>query len=286
MACGIYKIENLINGKIYIGQSVDIQYRFSNHKSESFNPKSNAYDTAIHRAIRKYGVNNFSFEIVEECKQEQLSEREIYWIDYFHSFGNGYNLTTGGEGVPATNIKEAQKLWDDGLSVKEISTMMHCKQHTIIRILESYDNYNSKESYKRGRVKAGEKLRKPVMQYDKNGNFIKRYSSITEAATTIGTNHSTLSESLGSNNRFAVGGYQWTYEGEEPPGVYNPRTSNEKKPVLQLDKQGNIVAEYASVSDAIRAVGLKNLGSISRCCDNKQCTAGGYCWKWKYSNKD
>ena len=56
---GIYKITNLINEKVYIGQSVDINYRFNNHKSESFNPKSNAYNTAIHRAIRKYGVKIF-----------------------------------------------------------------------------------------------------------------------------------------------------------------------------------------------------------------------------------
>ena len=162
---------------------------------------------------------------------------------------------------------------------------MRCQQHTIIRILESYDNYNSKESYKRGRIKVGEKLSKAVVQYDKNGNFIKKYLSVTEAATTIGINRSTLNEALCSKNRFAAGGYQWIYEWEAPPGVYNPKTSNKKKPVLQFDKQGNIIAEYASVSDAIRSVGLKNLGSISRCCDNKQCTAGGYCWKWKYSNK-
>ena len=108
--CGIYKIQNLINGKIYIGQSVDIDYRFRNHKSESFNPKSNAYDTAIHRAIRKYGVENFLFDIVEECCQDELREREIYWINYYGSFGNGYNLTTGGEGVPTVNIKQVQNL--------------------------------------------------------------------------------------------------------------------------------------------------------------------------------
>ena len=73
--CGIYKIENLINGKIYIGKSVDIDNRIRNHKSESFNPISNAYDTAIHRAIRKYGIDNFSFEVVEECNRDDLNKK-------------------------------------------------------------------------------------------------------------------------------------------------------------------------------------------------------------------
>lgn len=281
MACGIYKIENLINGKIYIGQSVDIEYRFKNHKSESFNPKSNAYDTAIHRAIRKYGVDNFSFEIIEECEQDQLHEREIYWIDYYNSFGNGYNLTNGGEGVPTINIKQTQKLWDDGLSIKEISVIMHCQQHTVIRILESYDKYDNEESYRRGRIKAGEKLSKPIIQYDKNGNFIKKYSSITEASKAIGIECSNISNALGNNGRLSVGGYQWTYDGEPPPGAYSPKTFNTKKPVLQFDRQGNFIAEYSSASEAAQSVGLKSVNSISRSCNNKQYTAGGYCWKWK-----
>ena len=281
MACGIYKIENLINGKVYIGQSVDIQYRFRNHKSESFNPKSNAYDTAIHRAIRKYGVDNFSFEIVEECEQDQLRAREIYWINYYHSFGEGYNLTSGGEGVSTIDIKRVRKLWDDELSIKEISVIMNCQQHTIIRILESYDKYNRKESYRRGRIKVGEKLSRPIVQYDKNGSLIQRYISITEAAKVTGINHSCISEAL-CGGQASAGGYQWIYEGENPPGVYNTKSSNEKKPVLQFDKQGNFITEYDSVSSAVCAVGLKNVRSVSRCCDNKQQTAGGYYWRWKF----
>lgn len=280
MACGIYKIKNLINGKVYIGQSVDIQYRFNNHKSESFNPKSNAYDTAIHRAIRKYGIENFSFEIVEECEQENLRDREIYWISHYGSFGNGYNLTSGGEGVPTVNIKQAQQLWDDGLSIEEISIIMCCQKHTVIRILESYEQYNQTESYKRGRENARKKMSKPVLQYDLNGNFIQRYSSAIAAEKQTGINASNI-RGVSSRHRSVAGNYQWTYEGEVPPCVYHPKTSNDKKPVLQVDQQGNVLAEYESASSAARAVGLKSVNSITRCCADKQSTAGGYCWRWK-----
>lgn len=59
---------------------MDIKRRLSEHKSYSFNPNHNSYNYAIHRAIRKYGIENFSFEIIEECSIEQLDEREKYWI--------------------------------------------------------------------------------------------------------------------------------------------------------------------------------------------------------------
>ena len=150
--CGIYKITNLINEKVYIGQSVDINYRFNNHKSESFNPKSNAYNTAIHRAIRKYGVENFSFEVIEECTKELLSEREIYWIAYYNSYGNGYNLTSGGEGVPSIDRQAVFNLWDDGLSIDEISKIISCEKHTAICILKSYELYSNEESYKQSHM--------------------------------------------------------------------------------------------------------------------------------------
>lgn len=278
--CGIYKIENLINGKIYIGQSVDIQYRFRNHKSESFNPKSNAYDTAIHRAIRKYGVDNFSFDVIEECDQDKLREREVYWINYYQSFGNGYNLTSGGEGVPTVNIKQTQKLWDNGLSIKEIAQNLNCQQHTVIRILESYDKYSKQESYKRGRENARKKMNKTVLQYDLYGVFIQKYESIEAASIATNIKRNNISSAL-TGKVLSAGGYQWTYDGDNQPGIYDPKSFNDKKPVLQFDLYYNFIAEYSSATEAAKAVGLKCINSITKCCNNKQHTAGGYCWKWK-----
>ena len=86
--CGIYKITNLVNEKVYIGQAQDIEKRWREHKCSS---KSN--NQILYRAIRKYGLENFSFEILEECKAEQLNEKENYWIKYFNSQNEGYNET-------------------------------------------------------------------------------------------------------------------------------------------------------------------------------------------------
>lgn len=95
---GIYKIENLINHKCYIGQSVKIEQRWKNHKITAKNLNDKNYDNPLYRAIRKYGIENFSFEIIEECSVNELNNRQRYWIKHYDSFFNGYNLTMGGDG--------------------------------------------------------------------------------------------------------------------------------------------------------------------------------------------
>lgn len=94
--CGIYKITNKLNGKCYIGQSIDIHHRWYTHK----NPKTWVADKGkvLYRAFVKYGIENFTFEIIEECPRKQLDIREKYWVRYFDSYSNGYNMTKGGQG--------------------------------------------------------------------------------------------------------------------------------------------------------------------------------------------
>ena len=94
---GIYKITNQINGKCYIGQSTNIHKRWNNHRSAYQNQNAHEYNYYLYRAMRKYGIENFTFEVIEECKQSELNKRETYWIDYYDSYKNGYNLTNGGD---------------------------------------------------------------------------------------------------------------------------------------------------------------------------------------------
>ena len=89
---GIYKITDLTNNKIYIGQSNNILRR----KSEHF-CKNRYSNSIIDKTIQEKGVDNFSFEIIEECNLEELSDREKYWIAYYDSFNHGYNQTRGGQ---------------------------------------------------------------------------------------------------------------------------------------------------------------------------------------------
>ena len=112
----IYKYTNKINGKVYIGQTNNLQKRFNGHKSEAFNPKSKGYNLPFHCAIRKYGIKNFIYEVLEEIEdgesQDFINDREIFFIDFYHSLTteNGYNLTVGGDGCPKSPLTYEEKL--------------------------------------------------------------------------------------------------------------------------------------------------------------------------------
>lgn len=98
---GIYKITNRINGKVYIGKSVHIKRRWAEHKSRSTISKNKSYP--LYLAFIKYGINNFVFEIVEECEASMLDELEKKNIKKFNSMIGkekswGYNIRSGGAG--------------------------------------------------------------------------------------------------------------------------------------------------------------------------------------------
>jgi group I intron endonuclease len=88
---GIYGIAHIATGRQYVGQSVDCFERFKQHST----PKKNS--AGIKGAIMKYGVDAFSFVILEECSKEKLNEREVWWIAELGTLSpGGYNLTSGG----------------------------------------------------------------------------------------------------------------------------------------------------------------------------------------------
>lgn len=91
---GIYAIKNQANGKVYIGQSVDIARRWRDHLNEL---KQNKHrNSHLQSAFLMYGVEAFTFEIIEECSREMLDELEHFYIREFNSLKNGYNQESGG----------------------------------------------------------------------------------------------------------------------------------------------------------------------------------------------
>lgn len=92
--CGVYKITHIGSGKSYIGISKNIHRRWVQHKSW-VNTKNRR--SAIYAAMQKYGIDAFSWQIIEQCDADSLEVRERHWIAVFDTFNNGYNLTAGGE---------------------------------------------------------------------------------------------------------------------------------------------------------------------------------------------
>lgn len=126
---GIYKITNTINGKSYIGQSNCIQRRFAQHKSPyEQNRHSNK---PLYKAFLKYGIENFKFEIIEECPIEKLNEREQYWISFYKTLThqNGYNITCGGENNADENHPRHKLTKEDVIDIRtRYNNHERCKQ--------------------------------------------------------------------------------------------------------------------------------------------------------------
>lgn len=105
MKSGIYKIENKINGKIYIGQAVNLNQRKSTHFWEL--KINNHHNIKLQKSFNKYGIDNFTFEIIELCEKELLNERELFWINELNP---QYNIRGGGNSIYGfTHSEETKK---------------------------------------------------------------------------------------------------------------------------------------------------------------------------------
>ena len=91
---GIYKITCIKTGEIYIGKSVDIKSRWQQHCKSAFNCGTIAH-SLLHTKMKQYGIENFTFELVEQVPKEQLSERESFYIDFYQSKKVGLNERRG-----------------------------------------------------------------------------------------------------------------------------------------------------------------------------------------------
>ena len=88
---GIYKITNLQNNMCYVGQSADIASRWKQHIKRGLGAETPTKNK-LYPIMSSIGVENFSFEVIEECQRSQLNEREDYWQKYFHAIDFGYSI--------------------------------------------------------------------------------------------------------------------------------------------------------------------------------------------------
>lgn len=131
----IYKITNKVNNKVYIGQTrYTLEFRWRQHQHKKDN-------THFHNAIRKYGPENFSVEVLEECDYEDLNSKEIFYIAKYNSFAEGYNLTLGGDGnrrlLLDNKYDEIQELYLSGFSSVKIAELYDVDKASILKILKS-----------------------------------------------------------------------------------------------------------------------------------------------------
>ena len=219
--CGIYRIHNLITEKDYIGQSTNIYHRWQQHKARYD-------DCAIHKALKKYGVENFTFTIIEECPQNMLDERERYWIAYYNSYKNGYNEDDGGKQPTSTKCDRPIEAYDlEGHFVKVYPSIsaaareLECEASLISAVIQK--RRPTAKGYQFKAVDDVETVIGPfvkkksgpsgkiVLQYDLKDNLLNEFVSASEAARQTGLHAQNIS-GVCRGLKKTCGGYKWKYK--------------------------------------------------------------------------
>ena len=148
----IYKITNKINGKSYIGQTIqNVKERFYQHCATKCSQA--ILNMVIHKAINKYGKSNFTIEVIEEVESTNLNDRERYWIRYYDSYNNGYNSTEGGQdGIKLFKNLDTESIvreYKSGKSLREIGRLFNVDKQTIKDLLVRNNiNLRTTKTYK------------------------------------------------------------------------------------------------------------------------------------------
>ena len=259
----VYKITNNVNGKIYIGQTrVTEPQRWQQHIWHAYNDSDND-SLLLCRAIKKYGKENFTRTILEECDNQFLNEREKYWINYFDSTNHdiGYNVAEGGKGHLKYSNEEIVKAYTDFGSITKASKAIGMSREQMSIRLQAMGIQTTREI--------------PVCQYDLQGNFIKEYSTMADAAKETNTPIYHIREQ-GVYNKFL-----WLYKNNtQTPKERLNQLSNLVHNLLdiqQYNEFGELVAEFSNAAEASRKTGI-NISSIKAASDGKQVSAGGFLW--------
>lgn len=200
----IYSITNSINRKQYIGltRQANPYDRWKRHLSDS---KCNS-EHPIHRAIRKYGADNFKFRVIEECADNKVEEREIHYIKKFNSFYEGYNATLGGnirydaDAKPVTQYNKKGERIQDFASLRDAAEFVGKDLSAISRCAngERFSAYGYRWSWKGERLPILKtKYLKPVYAYNHNGEY-REWTCIGDAERELNCHHRSITGSIKS----------------------------------------------------------------------------------------
>lgn len=195
---GIYKITNP-SGKVYIGQSIDINNRKSKYKTLKCTEQP-----IIYNSLLKYGWDKHKFEIIEKCSKQQLKIREVYWKLYFIKllgkrnvlFCEVYDVGTYGPLSNKTKLKISNSKKGSKYGPMKDSTKIKLRKAALKR--------------KKGGVKGNNFRSKPIIQIDKNQNR-SEFKSVKEASRITKINFCSIQQTATGKQKTA-GGYKWEYK--------------------------------------------------------------------------
>lgn len=257
---GIYTITNLVNNKIYAGQSINVLLRLQQHKTNLIsNIHSNKF---LQNSFNKHGIENFKFEILEECSQEYLCSQENYWCNllYVHNDKFGYNIKpTHPEGKTIQSIETKIKI---GIT--------HRKLHKsgIIKSWAKGKHFTEKHKERLRASNVGQKRTEEAK--------LKMSKSMKGRVFT--------EETL---NKFRLAKKDFKVTWGNKISIQKLQDLRIKRViVLQYDLNENFIKEWASLLLVERVLKINN-ANLHKCCsknklrNNKYLTLKGFIWKFK-----
>ena len=244
----IYMFTNKINGKRYVGQTKNFYKRYNSHIYSSYDKNSNRHNVPFHKAIRKYGIDNFQIDILIDNIQtkEEMNELEKSLICFFNTLcknNMGYNVAEGGEsGNPF-----AGKTDDEMAKFRD-----ECRERNLGKKLS--EETKKKISEKNKKMFFSEEHRRKINESKKGkkrqGEWIEKM-----AEKKRGSKHSEETRKKMSDS------------------------SSKKRKIIQLNKDNEIIQVWNSIKEASVFLGLDS-SAIIKCCKGKLKKVGGF--KWKY----
>lgn len=279
----VYLITNKINKKQYVGVTINTaQSRWEKHVEDALT--GNRDNSLLHKAIKKYGQQNFQLEVLEDCSSEKLFEREKYYIAVkgtYYLNGKGYNLTLGGEGTLKYSDDAILRLWAENKTQKEIAKELGAQPNTIserMKILCPNETRRGQSFHQS----------LPVEQYDLYGNYIATYGSLREAANSTKTCSESISKCC-SRQRTNCGNYLWKYcnDSTSIEDIVRQYAASQKcNAVDEINEQGIIIRTFSSGALAEKELKLPR-GKVSEVCNHKygRKTVRGHRFQWHHPIK-
>jgi group I intron endonuclease len=217
---GIYKITNIINGKMYIGSTNNLSNRKDNHFSEL---KRNTHPNKfLQRSVNKYGMENFKFEIIEHCLLEELNIKEGYWCGQLNTYNDkyGYNLiivNLDGVHIMPENIKEKLRIINTGKKHSEATK----EKQRVAKVGKSFDILHKEKItpylihgfHNEGhKIKFQKARQRSVLQYDLNDVFIQEFESIKKADDFLSTGKRNNISNCCLGKQKSCCGFKWRYK--------------------------------------------------------------------------